>query len=138
MNQYQVPQFIDIEAKIVGPFTLKQFGYLASPIVFGFILSLFVSDIIAIIATIPLLVLGVALAFLKVAGVPFPKYLLNMVQFSFKGRLYVFKKSEPEINVFGKKQLEKIEMTLAHSEKKPKTGVEHLASLIQTGFKRNP
>lgn len=27
--QYQIPQFIELEDKIIGPLTLKQFGYLA-------------------------------------------------------------------------------------------------------------
>ena len=34
--QFQVPQFLDVEDKIVGPFTIKQFIYLAGGVGMGY------------------------------------------------------------------------------------------------------
>jgi hypothetical protein len=35
--QFRIPQFIDIEDKVFGPFTFKQFGYLLGAIAFAYI-----------------------------------------------------------------------------------------------------
>lgn len=139
MNQFQVPQFIDREPKIVGPLTLKQFGYIAGPIVFGFILAAFLETWLAALIAFPLIILGVALAFLKIEGVPLPQYLLHMVQFSFERHVYVLKKPEPTIEVYGIQKLEHVEMVMrarATHEEIPMKGIDRIKSLIQIGVKR--
>jgi hypothetical protein len=35
--QFQVPQFLDVEDKIIGPFTIKQFLYLAGGAGFAYL-----------------------------------------------------------------------------------------------------
>ncbi len=69
--EYQVPQFIEVEDKIVGPLTLKQFIYISGTlglcIVFFFKLPL----LVAVLLSIPVAVLGGALSFYKVNGKPF-------------------------------------------------------------------
>lgn len=35
--QFKIPQFLDIEDKIFGPFTFKQFSYLLASIAFAYI-----------------------------------------------------------------------------------------------------
>jgi hypothetical protein len=69
--QYQVPQFIEIEDKIVGPLTIKQFIYLAGTgglcLVYVFYLPL----VFTILLMVPTVALGVALAFYKMNGKPF-------------------------------------------------------------------
>jgi len=35
--QFRVPQFLDIEDKVFGPFTFKQFGYMLGAIAFAYI-----------------------------------------------------------------------------------------------------
>lgn len=91
MRQYQVPQFITVEDKVFGPFTIKQFLYLAGGgvLVFGayFLLAPFLFWPIAV------LVGGLAgsLAFLKVNEQPFPTILKNMIFYLLHPRLYVWK-----------------------------------------------
>lgn len=69
--QFQVPQFIEVEDKIFGPFTFKQFVYIAG----GLGLSYLVWRLLPVYVAAPL-VLGVmgftvALAFLQYNGRPF-------------------------------------------------------------------
>jgi len=100
MAQFQIPQFIEVENKIVGPLTLKQFGYLAAAGAFGFLtyfalvfwLWLFLTAIVAAIA--------VSLAFVKYNGQPLPKVAFSAFGFFWRPRFYLWQKIEeaPEIN----------------------------------------
>lgn len=132
MNQYQVPQFIEMEAKIIGPLSLKQFGYVAAPLVFGLILSAFLKLYMVFIITLPFFTLGVALAFLKIGGIPFPRYLMGMLKFSFQNKVYIFKRDKNDLKVFNLKKLEEIEKILKKDDKS-KSSLEKLAALIQIG-----
>lgn len=87
-----MPQFIETESKIIGPFTLGQFLYLASGGVIIFILQFFLPLSILIIAGLPIAILALALAFYKVDGIPFPKYLLMALSFASGPKKYIFGK----------------------------------------------
>ncbi|MBU1131250.1 PrgI family protein [Patescibacteria group bacterium] len=80
MKQFVVPQFIDVEDKIIGPITTRQFIIL---IVAGMALFLEykLSDM-AMFLTAGLPTLGIfgIIAFLKVNGMPFHYFFLNIVQ----------------------------------------------------------
>ena len=70
MAQYQVPQFIEVEDKIFGPLTLKQFVYLAGG---GGLILLFFTLLplyLTIILGIPIAALSAGLAFYTVNGRP--------------------------------------------------------------------
>lgn len=69
--EYQVPQFIEVEDKIVGPLTLRQFIYLAGTGGLTIAFVFYLPTLVAIFLTIPVVGLGVALAFYKVNGKPF-------------------------------------------------------------------
>ena len=90
--QFQVPQFIEFEDKIIGPLTIKQFGYLAGAGVICFLLFSFLKTAFAVVVSIPIAALGLALAFGQVKGTPMPKYLAAMVGFALKPQLYLWKK----------------------------------------------
>jgi len=80
MQQFTVPQFIDVENKIFGPITTRQFLiFLSGAIIiaisykaFDFSLFLLVSIITFIIATV--------FAFVKINGRPFHLFVLNLIQ----------------------------------------------------------
>ena len=90
--QFQVPQFIEFEDKIVGPLTLKQFGYLAVGGVICFAFFFFLTNTFAIMLSIPVAAIVLALAFGRVKGVPLPKYIVSFVSFALKPQLYLWKK----------------------------------------------
>ncbi len=90
--QFQVPQFIDIEDKVIGPFTIKQFLYLAGAGLIIFILYRVLSLTITIILAIPIVVIALALGFYKPNNQPFIALLKSFLGFLRKPDFYVWKK----------------------------------------------
>lgn len=90
--KYVVPQFIDVEDKILGPITTRQFVILLVTGFFGFIAyKLFDFGLFLLIAIV-LTILGGILAFMRVNGQPFHYFLLNLVQTFRKPGLRVWDK----------------------------------------------
>ncbi len=92
--RFQVPQFIEIEDKIVGPLTLKQFLYLAGSVGMSIIAYRFLPLIVAIIVIACVGSLGMALAFFKYNNKPFIDLLESGVQYYLGEKLYIWKKKE--------------------------------------------
>ncbi len=90
--QFQVPQFIETEDKIIGPMTLKQFGFVAAGGMACFILFNILTLGFAVMLSIPIAALALVLAFGKIKGVAAPKYLLSLLNFSLKPQLYLWRK----------------------------------------------
>ena len=92
--QHQVPQFIDVEDKIFGPLTFKQFAYLAGgggvSVVCFTLLPWFIASFIAL----PFVGLGLALAFYKVNDKPFIEVLEHAITYAFNGKLYLWKQRQ--------------------------------------------
>jgi hypothetical protein len=90
--QFRVPQFLDIEDKIFGPLTFKQFVYLAGGGGLCFVLYKLLGLLIGFIPIILVAGFALALAFYRPNGKPF----LNLVESGFKfyvqNRLYVWKR----------------------------------------------
>jgi len=98
--RFQVPQFIETESKIVGPFTLRQFLYLAAGGVIIFILQYLVSFTYLIIIGTPIAILAVALAFYEIDGIPLPQYLLMALSFLTGTKKYQFTKDQEKVSSF--------------------------------------
>lgn len=96
----QVPQFIDIEDRIVGPLTLKQFGYIAGGTIIVGIFYMIFQLYIVIIFGIPIMALSVALAFFQINGRPFVYYLTASLGYGIKQHIYVWKKPMEEYDIF--------------------------------------
>lgn len=93
--RFQVPQFIEVEDKIFGPLTLKQFIYMAGGGGLSFIIySLLNSITLAIVPIILIMGVSFAFAFYKINNKPF----VNVVEAAFKyylgGKLYIWKKEQ--------------------------------------------
>ncbi|MFH0955594.1 MAG: PrgI family protein [Candidatus Falkowbacteria bacterium] len=90
MQQFIVPQFIDVEDKIIGPVTTRQFvimlgGFLIIAISYKlFDFSLFVT-----FGMITLLITGI-FAFLKINGRPFHYFILNLFQTFKRSKLRIW------------------------------------------------
>ena len=92
--KYQVPQFIDVEDKIFGPLTFKQFVYLAGGAGLAFTLYSVLPLFIAIIFIAPVAILAVALAFYKVNNKPFIFVLGSAIKYFAGSKLYIWKKRD--------------------------------------------
>ncbi len=111
--EFTVPQFIEKEPKIVGPFTFKQFIFIG--IAGGICIFLFftVSLFVFILAAIVLLGGAFALAFLKIGKTSLPLFIKNFFSFLFKPKVYLWKKK-----ISPPKFLRKTEAKKEESEKK--------------------
>ncbi len=80
MQQFTVPQFIDVEDKIIGPITARQFIIiLAGFVLIAICYRLFDFSLFLTVA-IFLLGLAVTFAFVKINGRPFHLFVLNLIQ----------------------------------------------------------
>lgn len=92
-QQYTVPQFIDVEDKILGPLTVRQFVIM---LVAGLLITLFYRIFkfgIFLVISLPLFAAAVTLAFVKINGQSFHFFFLNMVQTLRRPPLRVWDKS---------------------------------------------
>ena len=96
MATYKVPQFIEVEDKIFGPFTFKQFIYLAGGLAACFILWTFLPKFIAILFILPVGGFVAALAFFKVNNRPFIIIAESYIKYILNGRLYIWHKNPPK------------------------------------------
>lgn len=94
--RFQIPQFIDVEDKIFGPFTLKQFIYLAGGASVGVVGVIFGGLFFGLLLTLPIIVLAVALAFYKVNNRPFVNIMESAFRYFLKDKLYIWHKKEPD------------------------------------------
>ncbi|MBU2103660.1 PrgI family protein [Patescibacteria group bacterium] len=94
--EYQVPQFIEVEDKIFGPFTLKQFIYVAGGVGLCAILLLYLPLVFGIILALPVAAFTAALAFYKVNNKPFVEIMEAAMKYYVGDRLYLWKKEKQE------------------------------------------
>lgn len=69
--QFQVPQFIEVEDKIFGPFTFKQFVYIAGGLGLSYLLWRLLPKFVAAPLLLGVMAFAVALAFMQYNGRPF-------------------------------------------------------------------
>ncbi len=93
--QFRVPQFIDIEDKIFGPFSFKQFIYLLGGGGIAFVLYKVLPSYISFIFILPVVGVAAALAFYQVNGKPFIFTLEASIKYFFQSKLYIWKKAPP-------------------------------------------
>lgn len=102
--RFQVPQFIEVEDKIIGPLTISQFVFLAGGIGFFVAMWLILPLWAAILLGGPVALFGAALAFYKINDRPFIFALQHGLEYTMKDKLYLWdkarteqKKKEPEL-----------------------------------------
>lgn len=90
--EFSIPQFIEKEAKIVGPLTFKQFGFLGLAVLISVALFFLLPKIIFFILSPALVGGAAALAFYKKEGIPLPDLIIGFFVFMFKPKIYLWKK----------------------------------------------
>lgn len=89
--QFKVPQFIDIEDKLFGPFTFQQFVYLVGGAGLIFVVYKLFPFWIAIFFILPIATLSVLLVFYKINEKPFIFYLQAGINYLISSKLYIWK-----------------------------------------------
>lgn len=89
--QFRVPQFIEVEDKIFGPLSFKQFIYLAGGVGIMYVLYRILPIWISIFLIVPVGILAGLLTFYKVNGKPFVFYLQAGLNYIFSSKLFIWK-----------------------------------------------
>ncbi len=79
-DQFVVPQFIDVEDKILGPLSVRQFVILLLVLLTDALLYKLLTFGKFMMVGIPVIIIGGVFAFVKINGQPFHYALLNIVQ----------------------------------------------------------
>ncbi|OGI81890.1 hypothetical protein A3I95_00475 [Candidatus Nomurabacteria bacterium RIFCSPLOWO2_02_FULL_44_12] len=95
--QFKVPQFLDIEDKIFGPFTFRQFVYLAGGAGLCFVLFRLLGFWFGAIPIILVAGFVLALTFYKPNNKPFIFMVEAVVKYIFQDKLYVWKKRKNKV-----------------------------------------
>jgi hypothetical protein len=95
--RFQVPQFIDIEDKIIGPLTLRQFIYIAIAFGISMVFYFTVNFFVWILSTLIVGGVAIAFAFIKINNQPFSRIFLATINFYLKPKIYVWQPEHPEI-----------------------------------------
>ena len=108
--RFQVPQFIEVEDKIFGPFTFKQFVYIAGGVGICLVIFTFLPTFLAILLSAPVAALSGALAFYKYNDKPFVNLVESFFRYTLTSKLYVWKKEDrkPEAGKTLSKPLEQV------------------------------
>lgn len=129
--QYEVPQFIEVEDKIIGPLTLRQFLTMVGG---AAVLALlyFVFPLIAfIIVAIPVVIFTGLLGFFKINGRPFYFFLVHLTGYVYRPHLRLWRR-DPALPAVKAKQSDK-EVSEARertARKLPRTGIERLSYIL--------
>lgn len=138
MQKYIVPQFIDIENKIFGPITVRQFVTIAVGAVLIFASYKLADFTLFLFLTVVILLAMILIAFIKFNGQPFHIFLLNIVGTYKKPMLRVWLKEEYKLEKQSrrsKKNDEKEEQKKYFVPKKSVSSetLSELALIIDTG-----
>ncbi|MBP6881076.1 MAG: PrgI family protein [Candidatus Pacebacteria bacterium] len=89
--RFEVPQFIEIEDKIFGPLSWRQFLYIGGGVGMAVVLFLTTNLIVFVFLGLPLAILAGALAFYPVNNRPFSFFLEAIFNYLTNQRLYLWK-----------------------------------------------
>ncbi len=90
-TRFEVPQFIDVQDKIFGPFTMSQFLFILGGGGLGYIAYRSIPTIIKYPIALICIGFGVALAFYKVNGRPFINILQSFFNYTLRPKLYLWR-----------------------------------------------
>jgi len=134
-EQFVVPQFIDVEDKIFGPVTTRQFIIL---LIGG--LAIFISfkvfDITAFIFALAFIGgISLILAFVKINGQSFHYFLLNTLQTFRRPGLRIWDKrySKEELKHYAKLEVEEIEEVVKATRRVSNNHIRDLSLIVNTG-----
>lgn len=92
--QFQVPQFIEVEDKVFGPLTFRQFLYLAGGAGLSFLLYVYLPIYLALPVIATVIAFAVALTFYKYNGRDFIFLAESVFKYLITKKLYLWKKTE--------------------------------------------
>jgi len=95
--QFQVPQFIETEDKIIGPLTIRQFIYIAVAGGISAILYFVVQTWLWAFLSLLLLSIAISFAFIKIEGRPLAHIAISALSFYWRPQTYVWQPEHPQM-----------------------------------------
>lgn len=135
MQQFVVPQFIDVEDKIIGPVTTRQFIIILGAIFIDFIAYKLLTFIFFVLFALIVTGFAIILAFAKVNGQTFHYFLLNLFQTFRRPRLRVWDNwiSGTELKIFSQ-SAPKVQPKVEINKERPTASrLSDLSLLVNTG-----
>jgi type IV secretory pathway VirB10-like protein len=88
--QFQIPQFIETESKIIGPMTLKQFAYIGVTGLIIFLLFFILKTAVWAFLSAIIAAIGLGLAFIKYNGQKLPTILRSAIVYIWRPKFYLW------------------------------------------------
>ena len=127
--QYSVPQFIDIEDKIVGPLTGKQTLYLMIGGGLLMLLFSFFDFVFFMVATVIIAPITLAFAFWKPKGMTVARWIVNIINYHTSDHLYTWRREPEGIKI---KRTQKKKTQVIFKENVSRSRIGELAWLLDT------
>ena len=109
--EYQVPQFIEVEDKVIGPLTLRQFIYVAGGAGLCVLFFAYLPTIFALLLSLLVAGFAGALAFYKVNNKPFIEVLEAGFNFYTRSKLFLWKHEDRKMPTQNAPAVKSTEMT---------------------------
>lgn len=125
--RFEVPQFIEIEDKIFGPLTWRQFLYIGGGVGMGVVLFFTTPFLVFLLIGLPIALVAGALAFYPVNNRPFSFFLEAIINYIRGQKLYLWKRKSQEVHNY---QFTPREVPGSHLPTSPQpTNKKNIASL---------
>lgn len=130
MQQFVVPQFIEVESKVIGPISVRQFIILLGTAGIMYLEFELFSFVVFIVLAVITLAIGGTFAFAKVNSQPFHIFILGVIQTAKRPRLSIWHREGPvrTIEKAGRKD-KKSKSKKDQFVPKPDVSQSHLAEL---------
>lgn len=129
--RFEVPQFIEVEDKIVGPLTWKQFVYLAGGVGAIIISYLVLPFIFFVIIGIPVGALAGFLAFHQINNRPFSIFLESFITYFTHNKLYLWKKDHEQSIIVKEEKDQSIQHVVEQTQSQRLSELSHRLELNQ-------
>lgn len=135
MQQFVVPQFIDVEDKVIGPITVRQFIILLVAGGMEFLAWKYSDFSLFLFETLLNGIFTVLFAFIKINGRPIHYFILNFIQTAKKSRLRLWRKESHHTELRAVMKKAETEGPLVIPKKKffGMTRLTELSLIVDTG-----
>ncbi len=134
MEQFLVPQFIEVEPKIIGFITARQFIICLVGAGFLFLAYKLADFSLFILLGIIIVIITFLFAFIPINGRPFHYFLLNLIQTLKKPSLRVwYKEKEKEKELKPKEEKKEIIRAVEPKRQLPPSRLSELSLIVDTG-----
>ena len=132
--QFQVPQNIDLEDKIIGPLTLIQFLYCigGGVIVYLLFMTLTWKNFFFWLLAVPIGLVALSMAFLKIQDQPLSHFIKAGLVYLSKPRIHIWRRQGIAPQVLIKPPETKVETPIAPKRQIVKSELEQLAQQLDT------